>query len=233
MNYILLFIAYFVLVSALHRFVNRPKKETLSDIYGGPSPLSMSITEWVEKNREIPPYLKSSIEQIQDDEIKKVIVKKDRTRLYDLIVHGESFELKKADGTIERINPGNISHLPTIKTGVQCGNSDHIQRYIIYESKNNPTEEGEFTNRYLSVPYTESKAYLEQKFQKDFDNQFGGMAIVEDILSLSLSMRNNAVDRWHIKTWIDQWLLNHGDLDNKFKRNADAILESQFKPKES
>lgn len=69
---------------------------------------------------------------------------------------------------------------------------------------------------------------LEEKFQKDFDERFGGMMIVEDISTLSHPMRNNAVDRWHIRTWIDQWILNNADLDNDFKRAVDAFLEKQF-----
>ena len=57
-NYILIFIA-----SVAGKIKKRP----------------MSISEWANTPRKIPPYLESAINQIQDDKIEKVIVKKNRT----------------------------------------------------------------------------------------------------------------------------------------------------------
>ena len=39
----------------------------------------MNIKEWAKENGETPPYLKSAIDQIQDDKIERVVIKKGRS----------------------------------------------------------------------------------------------------------------------------------------------------------
>lgn len=68
----------------------------------------------------------------------------------------------------------------------------------------------------------------EEKFQKDFDERFGGCLIVDDVSYLPLVSINQAVDRRVIRAWVDHWIFENSDLDDDFKRTADAFLENQF-----
>ncbi len=138
--------------------------------------MKFKVKEWANKPRKIPPYLKSAINQIQDDKIEKVIVKKSPF---------DGIDLEKAE--------------------------------------NNAKEHHRKVNAIMD------KMALEEKFQKNFDEKFGGFIIVDDVSMLSLSDRQNAVDRWHVKAWIDQWVMNNGDLNENFVSNANSFLESQFK----
>ena len=72
MTYLLIFIAYIIATSILGWFANRPKK-TLSDIYGGPSPVFISISEWAENNKlneTFEPY------QLKENDPANIILKR-------------------------------------------------------------------------------------------------------------------------------------------------------------
>lgn len=70
---------------------------------------------------------------------------------------------------------------------------------------------------------------LEKKFQKDFDERFGGLVIVDDETAMKANMLRTTCSRRQIRIWIDQWISRNADLDDDFKRTADAFLEKQFK----
>jgi hypothetical protein len=95
MIYISIFIIYIITISALSWFLSRPKVEKLTpyekwaDIYGCPSPAAMSISEWVSRQTPLPskivvfsnptrgtPYLQNYIDMLENDDVKKVVVKK-------------------------------------------------------------------------------------------------------------------------------------------------------------
>jgi hypothetical protein len=92
MIYISIFIIYIITISALSWFVNRPKK--LSDIYGGPSPLSMSIGEFIKEYKPnkngIPPYMKNQIEMLENDDITGVVLKKNRKSVLSGVQYGKT-----------------------------------------------------------------------------------------------------------------------------------------------
>ncbi len=136
----------------------------------------MSVKEWANIPRKIPPYLESTINQIQDDKIEKVIVKKSPF---------DGIDLEK--------------------------------------SENDAKEHHRKVNAIMD------KMSFEEKFKTEFNARFGGLAIVDDISEHTSINLHNMVDSKQVKAWIDQWISNHGDLDDNFKRNANSFLESQFK----
>lgn len=64
-----------------------------------------TIKEWAEENGEIPPYLKSVIDQIQDGKIERVVLKKGRMATESDFDRG-------------------------VRLGVKCGNSERIKDFL-------------------------------------------------------------------------------------------------------
>ncbi len=100
----------------------------------------MSISGWANTHRKIPPYLKNAIDQIQDDKVERVIVKKGRHPESDFekafrygVQGGNPFPwfLIKPDGTQEEIDENRISNPTEFK-----------QQYLANPWK--PTEEKHF-----------------------------------------------------------------------------------------
>ena len=69
----------------------------------------------------------------------------------------------------------------------------------------------------------------EEKFIHDFDNRFGGYAIISDESTMPFSSLNRTCSKNQVRLWVDQWVSENVDLNNDFKRNANVFFKNQFK----
>lgn len=117
--YILFFIAYFALTSILHRAANRPVFKTerfLGQKWRAVKVETVSITEWAQKSRYIPPYLKNTVDQITGGEIESVIIKKQRFPVKSVVFSTPS-------------SPDDSIFDAAFKSGVQCGRTPDITEF--------------------------------------------------------------------------------------------------------
>ena len=85
-------------------------------------PEPVSITEWAQKPRYIPPYLKNAVDQIRDDKVEKVVLLqgKDREAFIRGVQCSGQWFLIHPDGTQEEIDENRISSAGMAEFKQQC-----------------------------------------------------------------------------------------------------------------